>query len=60
MPLDMRITFRFGEGGKGLGMLREAVDTMLAWEPEQVIVAHGRWYEKDGAAELRRAFRWLL
>ena len=27
---------------------------------EIVIVAHGRWYEKDGAAELRRAFRWIL
>jgi hypothetical protein len=25
-----------------------------------VILAHGRWYERDGADELRRAFRWLL
>jgi hypothetical protein len=24
-----------------------------------VIMAHGRPYERDGAAELRRAFRWL-
>jgi hypothetical protein len=22
-------------------------------------VAHGRWYDRDGTAELRRAFRWL-
>jgi hypothetical protein len=32
---------------------------VLAWEPEKVIVAHGRWYERDGTKELRRAFRWL-
>jgi hypothetical protein len=33
---------------------------MLAWQPERVMIAHGRWYDKDGAAELRRAFRWVL
>ena len=32
--------------------LREAVLRMLAWNPERVIIAHGRWYERDGAAEL--------
>ena len=40
--------------------LSDAVRTMIGWEPERVIVAHGRWYEADGSAELRRAFRWLL
>jgi hypothetical protein len=30
---------------------------MIAWEPERVILAHGRWYDRAGAAELRRAFR---
>jgi hypothetical protein len=33
---------------------------MLAWQPERVILAHGRWYQHNGTAELRRAFRWLL
>jgi hypothetical protein len=33
---------------------------MIAWNPEWVIVAHGRWYERHGAQELRRAFRWVL
>jgi hypothetical protein len=33
---------------------------MIAWNPERVILAHGRWYERDGAQELRRAFRWVL
>ena len=60
MPLDMRLSFRFGEGGKGRQLLRQAVDTMLSWEPERIIISHGRWYEKEGSAELRRAFRWLL
>jgi hypothetical protein len=29
----------------------------LAREPEKAILAHGRWYDRHGAAELRRAFR---
>jgi hypothetical protein len=55
MPRDMRLTFR-----KHKRALRAAVQTMIAWDPERIILAHGRWYERDGAAELRRAFRWLL
>lgn len=37
-----------------------AVSRVLAWEPERVIFAHGRWFERDGAAALRRSFRWLV
>ncbi len=55
MPRDMRATF-----SKHKVELREAVERMLEWNPERIIIAHGRWYEKNGAAELRRAFRWLL
>ncbi|OZI76384.1 DUF4336 domain-containing protein [Bordetella genomosp. 2] len=54
MPRDMRLTF-----ARRRAALRAAVDQMIAWEPERVILAHGRWYPRDGAAELRRAFRWL-
>jgi hypothetical protein len=53
MPRDMRKTFSKPH-------LRRAIDTMLAWEPEHVILAHGHWYRTDGAAKLRRAFDWLL
>ena len=53
MPRDMRMTYP-------RDTLSDAVRTMIGWEPERVIVAHGRWYEADGSAELRRAFRWLL
>lgn len=54
MPRDMRLTFR------DRAALRRAVETMIAWNPDRIILAHGRWYEKDGAAELTRAFAWLL
>ena len=55
MPRDMRLSF-----ARRRPQLRAAVETMIAWAPERVILAHGRWYERDGAAELRRAFGWLL
>lgn len=54
-PIDMRLSF--------LGrrrILRAAVERMIAWDPQRIVVAHGRCYEADGAAELRRAFRWVL
>jgi hypothetical protein len=55
MPVDMRMTYRAHRSE-----LRAAVEAMIAWNPERVILAHGRWLERDGAAELKRAFRWLL
>jgi len=55
MPRDMRLTF-----ARHRAALRDAVRQMIAWDPRRVILAHGRWYAADGAAELRRAFRWLL
>lgn len=55
MPRDMRLTYR-----KQKPQLRAAVQKMIAWDPERIILAHGRWYPSNGTAELRRAFRWLL
>ncbi len=37
-----------------------AVETLLALGPDRVIFAHGRWFERDGAAAFRRSMRWLL
>ena len=54
-PIDLRLSF-----WRQRARVRRAVETMLAWNPERVVLAHGRWYERDGAAELRRAFRWVL
>lgn len=55
MPRDMRMTY-----SKQKPQLKAAVEKMIAWDPERIILAHGRWYEREGAAELERAFRWLL
>lgn len=51
-PRDLRLTF-------SRDTLREAVRTLIGWNPERIIIAHGRWYERDGTQELRRAFHWL-
>src|SRR5262249_50933299 len=42
MPRDMRATF-----ARHRRELRAAVETMIAWDPQRVILAHGRWYERD-------------
>ena len=55
IPPDMALSFR-----KGRPSLRAAILQMLDWEPEKVIVAHGKCYEADGVKELRRAFRRVL
>ncbi|MXP65856.1 DUF4336 domain-containing protein [Roseomonas sp. M0104] len=42
---------------------RQAADAarrLLDLRPERVIFAHGRWFDQDGAAELRHSLRWLL
>jgi hypothetical protein len=54
-PRDLRPTFR-----KQRPQVRAAVETMIGWDPERIIVAHGRWYAANGRAELQRAFRWVL
>jgi hypothetical protein len=53
MPRDMRLTYE-------RQTLRAAVERMLGWAPERIIVAHGRWFERGGTTVLERAFRWLL
>ncbi len=55
MPRDMRWTYRHH-----LPALKSAVERMIGWDPVRIILAHGRWYDREGAAELRRAFAWLL
>lgn len=55
MPRDMRLTYR-----RQKPQLRKAVETMIGWNPERIVISHGRWFEENGANELRRAFRWVL
>jgi hypothetical protein len=55
MPRDMRFSYR-----RQKPQLAAAVRQMIDWNPERVLIAHGRWFPADGAAELSRAFAWLL
>ncbi|WP_085936897.1 DUF4336 domain-containing protein [Enhydrobacter aerosaccus] len=55
MPRDMRLSYRGQRAA-----LRQAVKRMIALAPDRIIIAHGRWFESDGTAQLQRAFRWLL
>lgn len=54
-PRDMRPMFRGHRAP-----LRAAIETMLAWQPERIILAHGSCFDADGTAELRRALGWAL
>ncbi|HEV7254340.1 MAG TPA: DUF4336 domain-containing protein [Mesorhizobium sp.] len=39
---------------------RAAARRLVALGPERVIFTHGKWFEQDGAARLRRSLSWLL
>ena len=54
-PIDLRATFL-----RHRDSVRRGARAMLEWQPERVILAHGRWYPDNAAAELKRAFRWAL
>ena len=54
-PIDLRLLTILG----GKDDARLSFERMVAWKPQRVIMAHGRWYDRDGTRELRRAFRWL-
>ncbi len=52
-PRDMQATFT------DRAAARASLAAIKAWQPEKIILAHGRCYLEHGAAELERAFRWL-
>ena len=53
MPPDMRMSF-------SKTPLAESIEAMIAWNPQRLILAHGRWYREIATDELRRAFRRAL
>ena len=53
---DLRLNFTWRHKHE----LEAAVQTMLSWELERIIFAHGRWHDANGTTERRKAFRWLL
>jgi hypothetical protein len=54
-PFDIQLTFV-----RHRKAVRAAVERMIAWSPERIIIAHGRWYEANALPELSRAFRWVI
>jgi hypothetical protein len=52
-PREWRMTFLDRE------QARKALAHILAWQPHQVVIAHGDCAPADGEAFIRRAFRWL-
>jgi hypothetical protein len=38
----------------------QAAARLVAWNPDRIIFSHGRWFDRDGTAALRRSFAWLL
>ncbi len=54
-PFDMQWSFAGHRGA-----VRASARQIVGWKPERVVLAHGRCYEENGEAEVRRAFRWAL
>ncbi len=38
---------------------RQALERVLAWQPERVVMAHGEWQRSNGVAYVERVFAWL-
>ncbi|WP_322758209.1 DUF4336 domain-containing protein [Synechococcus sp. CBW1107] len=53
-PLDLRLAFCPRKQDA-----RRSFRRLLDWNPEQLVFAHGRWCDRNGAEQLRRSFRWL-
>lgn len=53
MPPDLRLSFRKEP-------LADSLDRMIAWGPQRLILAHGRWFRRGAVDVLERAFRRLL
>lgn len=52
-PLEWRLSFL------NRTPARAALQKVLAWDTEQVVMAHGEWQKTQGWAYLERAFAWL-
>jgi hypothetical protein len=55
MPIDLRATF-----WPKRREVRSAVEKIISWKPERIIVSHGRCIEAGAIDAIRFAFRWAL
>ncbi|MGA9421418.1 MAG: DUF4336 domain-containing protein [Rhodanobacteraceae bacterium] len=54
-PIDLRATFLFKRK-----QIRNAVQEMLSWQPQRIILSHGKCIEHDAPKALAFAFRFAL
>jgi hypothetical protein len=55
MPIDMHLAL-----WPKRHEVRAAFEQVLSWEPERIILSHGRCFDANGGAEVQRAFHWAL
>jgi hypothetical protein len=46
-PIDMQLTFY-----RWRKPLRAAVEKMIAWKPQRIVLAHGRWHNRPRSRAL--------
>lgn len=54
IPIDWRMSFFFGKK-----QARECFEKILVWQPEKIIVAHGKNIETNAINFLKKSFKWL-
>ncbi|HEY2532443.1 MAG TPA: DUF4336 domain-containing protein [Xanthobacteraceae bacterium] len=55
MPFDLRLAL-----WPSRDKVRRTYERIMAWQPERIILSHGRCFETNGTAAIRRAFSWAL
>ncbi|MBV7296324.1 DUF4336 domain-containing protein [Enterovibrio paralichthyis] len=55
MPIDWRLSFMFNKA-----TAREHMETIIGWNPERIVMAHGEIIPHDAVPFLMRSFDWLL
>lgn len=55
MSLDMRIAL-----WPNKRRVRPTIEKVLTWQPERIILSHGRCVENDASSVIRRAYGWAL
>ncbi|MBC5801026.1 MAG: DUF4336 domain-containing protein [Candidatus Eremiobacteraeota bacterium] len=53
VPLDIRMSFTHKK------LARESLETMLTWDFDKLVVAHGNCVERDAKEFVERIFHWL-
>lgn len=55
MPLDWRLSFL-----RQKPMAREHLKRVMAWNPDRIVMAHGKIVESEASEFLTRSFHWLI